>query len=299
MSSGSRSWALSFVVSAGIRASCVYPARLRPVGHSHMSERPPSQIGTAAVKTGHLDGSRVARPWTASASTCWRSTGWSARSSGARASPSGCSPTGSARTRRPARGPAMHLAARFCAKEAVAKALSLRDWSWRDIEVARRRRRAAGGAAGGHRRGARGRARRGGRDLADPHARDGRRRRGAEPMSLPRWLDPLLDAEQMRATDAWAIETRGIPSLDLMEHAGGGARRRGRRATRPPAASPSSAARATTAATGSSPRGCCARRAGRSTSCSSGRASGCRATPRRCSSGCRGPEPRAVRRGGA
>jgi holo-[acyl-carrier protein] synthase len=31
--------------------------------------------------------------------------------------------------------PAMHLAARFCAKEAVAKALELREWSWRDIEV--------------------------------------------------------------------------------------------------------------------------------------------------------------------
>src|SRR5919107_1364633 len=31
--------------------------------------------------------------------------------------------------------PAMPLAARFCAKEAVAKALSLREWSWRDIEV--------------------------------------------------------------------------------------------------------------------------------------------------------------------
>ena len=29
----------------------------------------------------------------------------------------------------------MHLAARFCAKEAVAKALSLPEWSWRDIEV--------------------------------------------------------------------------------------------------------------------------------------------------------------------
>ena len=31
--------------------------------------------------------------------------------------------------------PAMHLAARFCAKEAVAKALELRAWSWRDVEV--------------------------------------------------------------------------------------------------------------------------------------------------------------------
>ena len=31
--------------------------------------------------------------------------------------------------------PAMHLAARFCAKEAVAKALGLTAWSWQDIEV--------------------------------------------------------------------------------------------------------------------------------------------------------------------
>ena len=31
--------------------------------------------------------------------------------------------------------PGMHLAARFCAKEAVAKALHLHEWSWRDIEV--------------------------------------------------------------------------------------------------------------------------------------------------------------------
>jgi holo-[acyl-carrier protein] synthase len=31
--------------------------------------------------------------------------------------------------------PAMHLATRFCAKEAVAKALELREWSWRDVEV--------------------------------------------------------------------------------------------------------------------------------------------------------------------
>ena len=31
--------------------------------------------------------------------------------------------------------PAMHLAARFCAKEAVAKALDLRGWDFRDVEV--------------------------------------------------------------------------------------------------------------------------------------------------------------------
>jgi holo-[acyl-carrier protein] synthase len=31
--------------------------------------------------------------------------------------------------------PGMHLAARFCAKEAVAKALGLAAWSFRDVEV--------------------------------------------------------------------------------------------------------------------------------------------------------------------
>ena len=35
------------------------------------------------------------------------------------------------------------------------------------------------------------------------------------------WLEPLLDAETMRSVDAWAIEERGTPSLDLMESAGG------------------------------------------------------------------------------
>jgi holo-[acyl-carrier protein] synthase len=35
-----------------------------------------------------------------------------------------------------ARGrPGQHLAARFCAKEAVAKALRLRAWSFRDVEI--------------------------------------------------------------------------------------------------------------------------------------------------------------------
>jgi ADP-dependent NAD(P)H-hydrate dehydratase / NAD(P)H-hydrate epimerase len=41
-------------------------------------------------------------------------------------------------------------------------------------------------------------------------------------MSLPRWMDPLLDAATMRATDGWAIETKKVPSLDLMERAGEG-----------------------------------------------------------------------------
>jgi hydroxyethylthiazole kinase-like uncharacterized protein yjeF len=37
---------------------------------------------------------------------------------------------------------------------------------------------------------------------------------------LPDWLTPLPDAETMRAVDRWAIEGRGVPSLDLMERAG-------------------------------------------------------------------------------
>ena len=39
---------------------------------------------------------------------------------------------------------------------------------------------------------------------------------------LPDWLDPLHGAEQMRAIDRWAIDDRGVPSLDLMERAGAG-----------------------------------------------------------------------------
>ena len=35
------------------------------------------------------------------------------------------------------------------------------------------------------------------------------------------WLEPCLDAEQMRAVDRWAIDQRGVPSLELMETAGG------------------------------------------------------------------------------
>ncbi len=41
-------------------------------------------------------------------------------------------------------------------------------------------------------------------------------------MTLPDWLDPLPDAERTRATDRWAIETRGIAGSELMERAGVG-----------------------------------------------------------------------------
>ncbi len=40
--------------------------------------------------------------------------------------------------------------------------------------------------------------------------------------ALPAWLEPLTDAEEQRAIDAWAIETAGVPSLELMERAGAG-----------------------------------------------------------------------------
>ncbi|MBN1529848.1 MAG: NAD(P)H-hydrate dehydratase [Thermoleophilaceae bacterium] len=39
---------------------------------------------------------------------------------------------------------------------------------------------------------------------------------------LPDWLDPLYEADEMRAVDAWAIGDAGVPSLDLMERAGAG-----------------------------------------------------------------------------
>jgi len=41
-------------------------------------------------------------------------------------------------------------------------------------------------------------------------------------MSLPDWSRPLLDAGRSRAADSWAIDERGIPSLELMEAASAG-----------------------------------------------------------------------------
>jgi hydroxyethylthiazole kinase-like uncharacterized protein yjeF len=51
--------------------------------------------------------------------------------------------------------------------------------------------------------------------------------------TLPDWLDPVFDAAEMRAVDAWAIEERGVPSLDLMERAGAGLARVTAAAARP------------------------------------------------------------------
>jgi NAD(P)H-hydrate epimerase len=52
-------------------------------------------------------------------------------------------------------------------------------------------------------------------------------------VALPPWLDPLYDAAEMRACDAWAIEEEGVPSLDLMERAGLGLARLTARLARP------------------------------------------------------------------
>src|SRR3954464_10655434 len=41
-------------------------------------------------------------------------------------------------------------------------------------------------------------------------------------MSLPRWMEPLLEAGEMRELDRWAIQEKGIASEALMERAGEG-----------------------------------------------------------------------------
>jgi hydroxyethylthiazole kinase-like uncharacterized protein yjeF len=52
-------------------------------------------------------------------------------------------------------------------------------------------------------------------------------------MEAPDWLDPLFDAEEMGAVDRWAIDDRGVPSLDLMEAAGAALARETARLARP------------------------------------------------------------------
>ena len=158
--------------------------------------------------------------------------------------------------------PGQHLAARFCAKEAVAKALALEAWSWHDVEVV-----AASAAPGGPARAAP--RRRGPTSSASTVAISLTHSRRRWPA---RWRWPRDAARAgssrcptpsaMRATDRWAIEDEGDPVARADGARGRGPGARGRRArARRRGSRSSSAARATTAATGSSPRGCCARRA--------------------------------------
>ena len=37
---------------------------------------------------------------------------------------------------------------------------------------------------------------------------------------LPDWIEPVYEAAEMRAVDAWAIDDQGVPEADLMERAG-------------------------------------------------------------------------------
>ena len=41
-------------------------------------------------------------------------------------------------------------------------------------------------------------------------------------MSLPRWMEPLLEAGEMREVDRWAIHERKVAVDQLMERAGEG-----------------------------------------------------------------------------
>src|SRR3954452_16211572 len=41
-------------------------------------------------------------------------------------------------------------------------------------------------------------------------------------MSLPRWMEPLLEAGETKELDRWAMTERGIPSAQLLERAGEG-----------------------------------------------------------------------------
>ena len=205
------------------------------------------------------------------ASTSWRSSASSGPWRAVRGSPSGCSPTGERAYAAGRARPAMHLAARFCAKEAVAKALALEAWSWHDVEVV---------GSGGPPRVRLCRAARAARaessavevEVSLTHTR-GMAGRGGGGGSEParagwsRCSDAELDAR--RPTAGRSRPRRARPRADGAR--GGGARARRRRARAAPGGSSSSAARATTAATAWSRRGCCARPAARSTSCSCGR----------------------------
>src|SRR5262249_34227754 len=65
-----------------------------------------------------------------------------------------------------------------------------------------------------------------------PNTRPGTRW-GTRLARMEDWLDPCLDADEMRATDAWAIEKQGVPGLELMETAGAAVARTAAEAANP------------------------------------------------------------------
>ena len=134
------------------------------------------------------------------------------------------------------RRPAVHLAARFAAKEAALKALEAQGVPLRDVEVEGGGRHPHACACTGAPRGSRESSasswmcRSPTRMLTPlPWFRPAPPKRDSRPTApaasrlrrMEGWLEPIYDAEGMRAADAWAIDERGIPSLELMEAAGG------------------------------------------------------------------------------
>ena len=162
--------------------------------------------------------------------------------------------------------PGRHLAARFAAKEAALKALGIGACGCA-------RSRSSAGTSFRHawsctrasprrpaRRGSSSRSRSATRASSQPRswspsARADPQVRGADypALGMPDWLEPLHDAASMRATDAWAIEQQGVPSLELMEAAGRAVAEAALGLARPGRHGPC-AARGTTGVTESSPR---------------------------------------------
>ena len=190
-----------------------------PAAAAGLRDRPPPRAERGPAAQPGEDGHRRVRSASGpcvSAWICWRSSGSSRRWSAGPGSPIACSPTASARTRRA--GP----------PGAAPRRAVLREGGGRQgaapggVELAGHR---GHRARRGHRDHPARRARRPGdrrADQPDAHARHGGRGGGDRVSAPGGWVEPLFDAEEMRATDRWAIEERGIPSLALMERAGEG-----------------------------------------------------------------------------
>ena len=119
--------------------------------------------------------------------------------------------------------PGQHLAARFCAKEAVAKALGLRAGRFATSRSSRRGPRRGALVAARPPHGLRSSDRRVAISLTHTRRHGGRDRDpGRDELRCPTGSTRFTTPHEMRACDAWAIDEQGVPSLDLMERAGVG-----------------------------------------------------------------------------
>ena len=124
----------------------------------------------------------------------------------------------------------MHLAARFCAKEAVAKALALEVWNSHDVEVVREGDGAPEVRLSGHAAARASELGGDGGDLADPHPRHGGRCRRGGAVTNPRWLEPLPDAAADAGDGRLGDRDQGRARAAADGARGGGPRARGRQA---------------------------------------------------------------------